>query len=201
MRIVGGALGGRRFDAPRGSATRPTSERVREALASALESRDAIAGAQVIDLFAGSGALAFEALSRGARSALLVDRDRRVLGGIAASAETLGLSERVRTASVDLLRAPDRAAARIEAEAGTLAPFDLLFADPPWAEIEALPPLLEALLARHLVAPDALLVLEHGARTPVPDLPGLATEATYRYGDTAVLLAVPARGRAGREAP
>ena len=76
MRIVGGSLGGRRFSGPPGDATRPTSERVREAIASALDARGWIEGAVVLDLFAGTGALAFEALSRGADRAFLVERSR-----------------------------------------------------------------------------------------------------------------------------
>ena len=79
MRVIGGQLAGRRFGAPSGRGTRPTSDRVREALSSALESRGAFGDAVVLDLFAGTGALSFEALSRGAASAVLVDRDSRAI--------------------------------------------------------------------------------------------------------------------------
>ena len=83
MRIVGGRLSGRRFGATKGRGTRPTSDRVREALASALDARAAFDQASVLDLFAGTGALSFEALSRGAAEAVLVDRDPEALGQIA----------------------------------------------------------------------------------------------------------------------
>ncbi|MBP7683736.1 MAG: RsmD family RNA methyltransferase, partial [Deltaproteobacteria bacterium] len=94
MRIVGGTLGGRRFDGPPSDLTRPTSERVREALASALDARDAIRDVRVLDLFAGTGALAFEALSRGATDACLVERDPRVVKAAQQSIAALGLGER-----------------------------------------------------------------------------------------------------------
>ena len=87
MRIVGGRLSGRRFGAPGGRGTRPTSDRAREALGSALESRGAFDDAHVLDLFAGTGALGFEALSRGASDAVMVDCDPRVVRQIKQSAD------------------------------------------------------------------------------------------------------------------
>ena len=120
-RIIGGSAGGRRLETPRGEATRPTSDRVREALFSAVESWcGTLSGLRVLDLYAGSGALGLEACSRGADHALLVERDRRTAAVITANARTLGLpGARVVAASVGtvLASAPDR-------------PYDLVLADP-----------------------------------------------------------------------
>lgn len=193
MRIVGGALSGRRFAGPPGSSTRPTSERVREAIASALDARDAIHDARVLDLFAGTGALAFEALSRGARSAVLVELDRKVKSAIDESARTLGLRDRIQTIGVDLLRDPVRAAEKLEALA--TEPFTLVFVDPPYAEILRVPPLLAELVRRGTLADDAFVVLEHAVRIPPGDLTPLEVETTYRHGDTQTVLARPRRAR------
>lgn len=181
LRIVGGELGGRRFPGPKGAGVRPTGERVREAIASALESRDAIAGAVVLDLFAGTGALAFEALSRGAERATLVDRDRRVIAALERSARALGLQERVRVRAMDLLGAPERVADRL-AEDG---PFDLIFADPPYAEVARIPPLIGALMDAGVARSGAWIVVEHASRQP-PGPSRLASVVRYRYGDTAL---------------
>jgi len=108
MRIIGGRLSGRRFGAPSGRGTRPTSDRAREALASALESRGAFKGARVIDLFAGTGAFSFEALSRGASEAVAVDLDPRAIRQLTQSAKELGLG--AEAAEVILPRIRDRGA-------------------------------------------------------------------------------------------
>ncbi len=102
MRIVGGRFSGRRFGAPSGKGTRPTSDRVREALGSALQSRHAFDGAHVLDLFAGTGALSFEALSRGAAEALLIDRDLQAIQEIQRSAHALGVEDQARALKIDL---------------------------------------------------------------------------------------------------
>jgi 16S rRNA (guanine966-N2)-methyltransferase len=190
MRIVGGSLSGRRFTGPKGGRVRPTSERVREAMASALESRGAIRGAQVLDLFAGTGALAFECLSRGAERAVLVDKDARVLRDVERSASELGLAAQARTRSVNLLGEPSRVVAKLRGD----GPFTLVFMDPPYAEVERLPPTVRALVDAGVIAPGALVVLERGAQSTPPAF-GLASEAQYRYGDTAVDMGrVPNRG-------
>lgn len=182
MRIVGGALRGRRFPAPKGQGTRPTSERVREALASALEARGAIAGSRVLDLFAGSGALAFEALSRGADHAVLVESDRKVQRGLKQSAEALGLSERV------TLRRDDLFGTKAAEALGRLGPFDLVFADPPYARLADIGPLLEGLAPA--LAQDALLAVERASQDALPAHP-FHVVTSYRYGDTAVDLLSP----------
>lgn len=185
MRIVGGVLSGRRFAGPPGDATRPTAERVREALASALHSRNAISGATVLDLWAGTGALAFEALSRGALRAVCVERDRRVAEAIVKSAKELGLEDRVTVVGRALDATPSRAV--LEALARVAGGFGLVFADPPYDDIAMVGPLLAALGAAKVIAAGAMVVVEHSVRTP-PTLGDLAIVATYRYGDTGVTL-------------
>lgn len=193
MRIVGGRLGGRRFPGPPGDVTRPTSERVREAVASALVSRGAIEGAIVLDLFAGTGALAFEAVSRGAASAVVVDDNARVCAALTESIGHLGLSAEASVLRLDLLRQPGHAAAII-AKALVKAlphPATLVFVDPPYAEAPNAMTLLAALIDAGLVDTGATIVFEHAIKSPPAVPPTLAIGATYRYGDTGVLLLRP----------
>ncbi len=183
MRIVGGALSGRRIPGrpPRG--TRPTSDRVREAIASALVARDLIEGARVLDLYAGTGALSFEALSRGAASADLFDASREAVAQIRRSAEALGLAGRCRAHRVDLGRGANEWLARIE------APVDLVFLDPPYAQVAECASVLSALARGRKLRAGAAVVLEHATKE-APQLPeGFAELTRYRYGDTSVLLA------------
>lgn len=188
MRIVGGELGGRRFDGPPSDLTRPTSERVREALASALDARDAVRGARVLDLFAGTGALAFEALSRGAEHATLVERDPRVVKAAVHSAKALGLDQRTVVLRADLGAALPTLERSCFPKLSARGPFTLVFADPPYADIAVVPPLLDALVERGLIAPDALVVLEHRHAQPPGPCARLASQTVYRYGDTGVRL-------------
>jgi len=184
LRIVGGTLSGRRFAGPVSDATRPTSERVREALASSLEARDLIAGAEVWDLYAGSGALAFEALSRGAERALLVEQDARTAKSIEQSAAQLGLADRTRVVRASLGR--PKALTRLSTH--SRRPATLVFADPPYAEIDAACRVLEGALAGGLLAPRVRIVLEHAHKAPPALASGFRELASYRYGDTAVQL-------------
>jgi 16S rRNA (guanine966-N2)-methyltransferase len=196
LRITGGTLRGRRFPGPQGSATRPTAEKVREAIASALASRGLVEGARVLDLFAGTGALGFEALSRGAREAVLVDIDRRADKALRASASALGLEARVGVRRLDLAGRPEAVASALR----TFGPFDLVFADPPYEAIETVAPLLLALAAEGLLAEGAVAVVEHATRRPPALPPQLAIVSDYRYGDTAVALlalAAPVERRLG----
>jgi 16S rRNA (guanine966-N2)-methyltransferase len=181
LRIVGGRLSGRRFRGP-GKRTRPTAERVREAMFSALVARDAVSDARVLDLFSGTGALAFEALSRGATSAVAVDDDRRAASAIRTDAEVLGLTSELDVVVLDLLRAPKKAAERLARR----GPFDLILADPPYADAQRAIGLLEALAKAGGVAPDALVVLEHASADELSLGARLASVASYRYGSTAV---------------
>lgn len=181
MRIVGGSLSGRRIPGRPPKGTRPTSDRVREAIASALVSRGLIDGARVLDLYAGTGALSFEALSRGARFADLVDRSKPAVSGIRAAAAALGLSERVAVHRLDLSKA--EGLDRLE------EPAELVFLDPPYADVAQCATVLARLWSAGKLAPGAAIVIEH-ARGATFALPAGFTEQTrYRYGDTGVLLA------------
>jgi 16S rRNA (guanine966-N2)-methyltransferase len=122
LRIIAGRFRGRSLDAPAGIATRPTADRVREALFSMLASRiGSFEGLRVADLYAGSGALGFEALSRGARQATFVETDRNAAAAIRSNAARLGVTEQVRLLGGSALALP------------ASEPFDLIFADPPYA--------------------------------------------------------------------
>lgn len=187
MRVIGGRLSGRRFGAPTGRGTRPTSDKVREALASALASRGAFEGASVLDLFAGTGALSFEALSRGARHAVAVDGDPKVVRQLERSAVELGLGEAMRAIRLDLLANAELAVRKLpEVEGG----FDLVFVDAPYSEIESVPILIAALARGGRLAPEAWIVIERPARHAWTWPNGLAPEAEYRYGDTGISLGV-----------
>ncbi len=125
VRVIAGVARGLRLQVPAGDLVRPTSDRVRESIFSALASRDLLVGASVLDLWAGSGALAVEALSRGAERAVLVDRDEEAVGAIRANLETCGFAGRARVVRSDVGRF-------VGGGAPQGAPFDLVFADPPY---------------------------------------------------------------------
>lgn len=139
MRVIAGDLGGRRLVAPEGTDTRPTTDRVREAISNALASAGLIEGAVVADLFAGSGALGIEALSRGAARCVFVENDRRALSALEENLETLGLSDRSRVVRGDAV-----AAARS-------VDIDIAFADPPY-DFSRWQELADAVTAEVLVA-------------------------------------------------
>jgi 16S rRNA (guanine966-N2)-methyltransferase len=174
VRVVAGRLGGRRLRAPRGRDTRPTSDRVREALFSML---GAIDGARVLDLYAGSGALAIEALSRGAATATLVERDARAVGVIRANLDALKLG----SDEAQLVPAPAGAALRDASQRGDT--YDLVLLDPPYRDAAALGRELSQALPA-LLAPDARVVAESDRRAPLElDLPVVRER---RYGDTLI---------------
>jgi 16S rRNA (guanine966-N2)-methyltransferase len=172
VRIVAGSRKGHRISAPKGVVTRPTSDRVRE---SAFAIIGPIEDANVLDLFAGSGALGLEALSRGAASCLFVERDRDAARVIQANLEKLRLTGAV-VATRDVA-----SALREERERGRI--YDLVLADPPYDEWEvhaaALADLVPAVLA-----PDGLVVVETSDRVE-PDLP-LPVVTTRRYGSARI---------------
>ena len=187
MRVIGGKLSGRRFGAPSGRGTRPTPDRVREALASALDARGALEGAAVLDLFSGTGALSFEALSRGAVSAVMIDHDPRVIRQLRESAKDLGLMSSIRIVRVNLLGDPAAAVRKLpEVEGG----YDLVFADAPYSEIGAVPALLTALISERRLSPGAWIVVERPASHDWSWPNGLARDADYRYGHTGISLGV-----------
>lgn len=167
MRIVAGAWGGRRLRVPRGRSVRPTSDRVREAWMSAAGPE--LPEARVLDLFAGSGALGLEALSRGAASAVFVERGREALPVLRANIRSLGADESATVVADDVFRFLERPG----------EPFDLAFADPPYGTGDA-----GRLVERFLRRPFArTLWLEHAWREEL-QLPPHAR--TRRYGDTAL---------------
>lgn len=175
-RIIGGSAGGRRINAPRGIATRPTSDRVREALFSAVESWcGSLKGLRFLDLYAGSGAVGLEAWSRGAGVVTLVEQDRRTAALVSDNARTLGAKTDVRVAAVatTLLRPPH-------------APYDVVFSDPPYAlKEDAITADLTALVAQGWLVPGALVVLERSVRSPEPTWSGaFVDQRSKRYGET-----------------
>lgn len=191
MRVIAGELGGRRLAAPAGDRTRPTIDRVREALFSVLGS---VAGDRVLDLFAGSGALGIEALSRGAQHAVFVESWRVAAATLDANLTSLGLRARA-----DVLRLRVEAAQR---ELIARGPFDLVFCDPPWPDIGKVTPALAELLRAPILAPGARVVLEHPARAPFelagsPELTALTQRA---WGDTGVTVLQRQPDVAGHEA-
>src|SRR5262245_47937855 len=125
VRVIAGSARGRRLVVPEGDDVRPTKDMVREALFSALDARGAVVDARVLDLYAGSGALAIESLSRGAEFATLVERNRRAVEAINTNLETLGFDEQARVVSQDATRYAG-------SSAPSDAPFDLVFLDPPY---------------------------------------------------------------------
>lgn len=182
MRIVGGKLGGRRLTTPIGKGTRPTAERVREAIASLLDARGAIDGARVLDLYAGTGALGFEMLSRGAQRLVLVEKDPAMANFLKRSADELGIKELVDVLRVDATRPAGHT------EILARAPFGLVLADPPYKDAAAAVVALASLVDHGLLAEDALLLLETSAKS-VPELSErFEVLSEYRYGDTAVTL-------------
>jgi 16S rRNA (guanine966-N2)-methyltransferase len=177
MRVIAGRLRGRRIEAPKGALVRPTYDRVRESVFDILGPR--VEGARVLDLFAGSGALGIECLSRGAESVTFVEKDRWALGVLRANVETLGVS-----AAATVLHG--NAVRLLEGRVVPGGPFDLVFVDPPYAS--GLAALALALLStRADLAPGALVVVEH-ARGEAPEAGGgaLARTRTERYGTTEV---------------
>ncbi len=171
--MIAGRLGGRRLRAPRGRDLRPTADRVREALFSILG--EDVREARVLDLYAGTGALAIEAISRGAREATCVERDRSALEALERNADELGLGGRLRVAREDAL-------AFCRGLAGAEAAYDVVFCDPPYRTSPA--PLGSALIDAGWWT--TVVALEHAADVEPPPAPaGLAAD-TRRWGDTAI---------------
>jgi 16S rRNA (guanine966-N2)-methyltransferase len=216
MRITGGAHRSRNLVAPRGQQTRPTSDRVREALFAILGAARPIAGERVLDLYAGTGALGLEALSRGAALVVMVERAKEALDAIRANVTALDAADDVRVVASPVERAAGAIARALRtmdtvkrgahaardageaadagepsnaAEAGEAHDaFDLVFADPPYADVTsgAAVRALAAIAGAGLVAPGARVVLEHGKNDAAPAIAGLALVDTRRYGDTSL---------------
>jgi 16S rRNA (guanine966-N2)-methyltransferase len=177
MRVIAGQWGGRRLRAPAGAGTRPTSDRVREALFSVLGGR--VEGARVLDLFAGSGALGLEALSRGAAEATFVDSAPAAIRVVRANLEAFGADAEVRRADARRFLGGASAAAR---------QYDLVFLDPPYRLAGSLGSELTATLPA-VLAPGAAVVAESDRRAPL-EL-GLPILDERRYGDTLIRIHAP----------
>ncbi|MGW5238773.1 16S rRNA (guanine(966)-N(2))-methyltransferase RsmD [Monashia sp. NPDC004114] len=184
-RIISGSAGGRRLQTPSGPTTRPTSDRVREALFSRLEHRGLLEGTNVLDLYAGSGALGLEAASRGAVLVLLVESGKAAAKVIRANIKTVGRP------GVRLL------AETVERALGAGPPggirMDLVLVDPPYDLSEdALAGVLASLVERAWLARDAFVVVERSSRSPQPRWPeGLELSGEKRYGETTMWFAEP----------
>lgn len=176
-RIIGGTAGGRRITTPPGQHTRPTTDRVREALFSSIESWcGSLQGLRVLDLYAGSGAVGLEAWSRGAGAVTLVESDRRTAKVVSDNARALGC------------RVAEVLAAPVGATLGRTptAPYDVVFLDPPYPlEEDRLAADLAALVEHGWLVPGAMVVVERSARSPEPTWPdGLEPARSKRYGET-----------------
>jgi 16S rRNA (guanine966-N2)-methyltransferase len=194
MRVIAGRLGGRRLKAPAGRVTRPTSDRVREAVFAMLGELD---GVRVLDLFAGTGALGIEALSRGAGSAVFVEREASVVRVLSANIEALGIApQTAQVRRADALEALHAARTREET-------YDLVFIDPPYGRARPASPASEPPSAERwgaelsamlpaLLSPGARVVVESDRRAPL-ELPRegageLVLERDKRYGDTSITI-------------
>lgn len=181
-RVIAGEIGGLRLATPKGTRTRPTADRVKESLFAALGAR--VDDAVVLDLYAGSGALAIEALSRGASRAVAVDRDAAAIAAIRTNLTRGHLEGRLRVHS--------RAVSAYLADAAAEGPFDLVLMDPPYdTPDEVIGGHLEALGAPGVLAPGACVVVERAA-DGAPTMPtGWCVTWTRTYGDTLLLLCEP----------
>jgi len=178
MRVIAGTHRGRRLRGPQGTALRPTSDRVREALFSILGNR--LPDSRFLDLYAGTGAVAIEALSRGVRHVTCVESHAEAVTLLRQNVLECGMSDRVTlcaTTVKQFFKRPD------EWE----GPYDIVFADPPYAAVHELEPLFDHIGPHRLLADDAWLIVEHAAKTILPEHLGRCRFLRrYPYGDTAL---------------
>ena len=185
-RIIAGFAGSLALAVPK-TGTRPTSDRVREAIFSALDARGLVAGARVLDLYAGSGALGLEAASRGAAEITLVDSSRDAAAISRRNAERVGRAAPVEAPVIRTVVQPVQAFL-----AGAVGGWNLVFLDPPY-DLTGAVLVDDLLLLAPRVAPDAVIVVERSARDPEPAWPtGLTLDRRSSYGDTAVFWLSPA---------
>ena len=190
MRIVAGQYRGRRLAAPKGDDTRPTTDRVREALFSSLHSHAGanLGGGSALDAFAGSGALGFEALSRGIEHVTFLEREKAALSMLKANAETLGATRSVSIVSGDTSYLAQRGAI-------PGGPFSLLLLDPPYRlDAVEVGQLVAHLVARDLLEEGAVIVYEHASRSKAVWPTDITSLASKRYGSTTVDIARYERG-------
>jgi len=177
VRVIGGRLKGRRLTAPAGMATRPTADRIRESLFNILAG--SVQATRVLDLFAGTGALGIEALSRGAASAVFVDQAKVALAALRGNLHALELEDRTRVCRWNILK-------NLNCLTSQQPGFDLVFMDPPY-ETHAVAPALASLVACGALGPGARIVIEHSAREPlVQPMTGLILTDQRQFGKTLV---------------
>lgn len=177
-KITGGSLNSRKLKSPKGPNVRPTPGRVKESLFSIL--MDRLEGSRFLDLFSGTGAIGFEAASRGAAKVVAVEGTRDIANAIEEAASELRVGK-----ILSVVAAPvDRALYRIE------GPFDIVYLDPPYADPIPMT-VFRLLLERKLLAPDALVVYEHAAKRILPDIPGFRSVREEVYGDVALAFLAP----------
>jgi 16S rRNA (guanine966-N2)-methyltransferase len=177
-RITSGSLGSRKLKSPKGMQVRPTPGRVKESLFSILGER--LDGLRVLDLFAGTGAIGFEAASRGAQRVVAVEAHRETAIAIGEAAKELGVND-----TVEVVAAPaERALYRLS------GPFDLVYLDPPYADDVPLN-VFRLLRERELLAPEARVIYEHAAKRILPDIPGFRFVRQEVYGDVALVFLAP----------
>ena len=175
MRVITGTARGTRLRTVKGGGTRPTSDRVKEALFSILASR--VVGARFLDLFSGTGAIAIEALSRGAQTAVLVEKNRRALASIRENLRLTKVEDKATVMGIDV----DKALRILGKEA---AVFDIIFMDPPY-QLDCVPDLVGLIHSEGLLCPDGLVVCEQESGTGLPQAIGdLTLTRTQTYGDT-----------------
>jgi 16S rRNA (guanine966-N2)-methyltransferase len=185
MRVIAGTARGRPLVAPRGVHTRPITDRVKETLFGILADR--VVDARVLDLYAGSGSVGIEALSRGAASCDFVEHDRRAIAAIRENLERAGVTEQASVHAMDVTRYLERS----EDDR-----FGLAFVDPPYVERAILAPLNR--LVAHL-APGATVVVKHHWRTEIPEPEGLTTWRVRRFGETSLTFLAVTDGADGVE--
>jgi 16S rRNA (guanine966-N2)-methyltransferase len=177
-RITGGSLGSRKLRSPKGMQVRPTPGRVKESLFSILMNR--LDGAAVLDLFAGTGAIGFEAASRGAVRVVAVEAQRDIANAIEEAVKQLGIGD-----VVTVFQAPaERALYRLE------GPFDIVYLDPPYSDPVPLQ-LFRLMQERKLLAPEAIVVYEHAAKRILPQIPGYRSVREEVYGDVGLAFLTP----------
>lgn len=180
-KITGGNLNNRKLKSPKGPHVRPTPGRVKESLFSILQER--IAGSRFLDLFSGTGAIGFEAASRGAEEVVAVEGHRETAEAIREAAEQFGVAARVSVVAAPV----DRALYRLDGK------FDIVYADPPY-DSEMPMQVFRLLLERELLTDDALVIFEHSARRILPEIPGYRGVREEVYGDVALAFFTPQRG-------
>jgi len=177
MRVISGMLKGRRLVAPAGLSTRPTADRIKESVFNILG--DSVQSAMVLDIFAGTGALGIEALSRGATHAVFIDQAKAALTAIRTNIRKLGISDRTRVLQWNISKGLTCLSSMPQA-------FDLVFMDPPYKS-NAVVPAMTALLACGALAPTARIVIEHSVQEPLDMCPApLTLTDQRRFGKTLV---------------